>query len=107
MSDNQWYEVRVQFSSEKPLRISIEDAEKMFQAVRLALKPFVEPKQLDIKQIKPAFIPYDENLRLNLLQDLQEFRHITNKGYSNCRSDIKRIGDALGLNLKGVPKDEL
>lgn len=104
MSDNiNWYEVTVQFSSEQLLRISRDDAELMFQAVRKALEPFVIPKQLDIKQVKPSVIPQTEHLRLNLLQDLNEFKHITNKGYSNCRSDIKRIEDALGFNLKGVP----
>ena len=100
-----WYEVTVKFSSEHELLISTDDAEKMFQAVREALKPFVDPKQLDISQVKPAFVSHEGELRACLLMDLKTFQHVTNKGYANLRSDTERVRSVLGLALKAKFED--
>ena len=110
MSDSdglKWYEVQVKFGTNQDLLISVDDTERLFQAVRNALEPFVTPKQLDISQVKPVFISHERNLRDHILQDLKVFRHVTNKGYANLRADIKRLQAALGFNLKGGLKDDL
>jgi len=108
MSDGlKWFEISIKFASSDELRISLDDTERMFQAVREALTPFVRPEQLDISQCKPEFISETNNLRLNLVEDLKIFRRVSIKGWCNLWTDVKRLEAALGFKLKGGPKEDL